>query len=393
MTSKPYLPINVHSGYAPIRVAWLLPVAWFYWQPAICEYARFFPNTTVFTGLFPGFAKGIEGTLNIEVVGKFRVIEINRDEDSYGDNFTYLSPSIIGYLWQFRPQVIFASSFGVWTILALLLKPLLRCRVIIAYEGSSPGVDYRNSAARLFVRRLMVSMTDACITNSQAGSVYLREILKAQPERVRVQPYEIPDERTLPESNLVETPHQSELPRPVFLFVGHLIPRKGLPLLLQACAILQTRGYDRYTVQVIGDGTHQAELAAFCQEQHLEDRVQWVGRVPFDRIGNYFQAADVFVFPTQEDTWGVVTLEAMLMGKPVLCSTGAGTAELVRSGENGYVFAPDDPTKLADLMQQFLDNPDLIPFMGERSHQIMAEYTPVAAAQCLAELTQLVMAT
>jgi glycosyltransferase involved in cell wall biosynthesis len=385
MTSK-----SDRKSAESIRVAWLLPVAWFYWQPAISEYARFFPNTTVFTGLFPGFAKGIEGTLNIEVVGKFRVIEINRDEDSYGDNFTYLSPSIIGHLWRFRPQVIFASSFGVWTILALLLKPLWWWRVIIAYEGSSPGVDYRNSAVRLFVRRLMVWLADACITNSQAGSVYLREILKAKPDRVFVQPYEIPDERTLPESTPVEL--ASALARPIFLFVGHVIPRKGLPLLLQACAILQTRGYDRYTVQVVGDGTHQAELAVFCQEQHLSDRVQWVGRVAFDRIGTYFQAADVFVFPTLEDTWGVVTLEAMLLGKPVLCSTGAGTAELVRSGENGYVFAPDDPMKLADLMQQFLDNPDLIPIMGARSQQIMAEYTPVAAAQCLAGITELVMA-
>jgi glycosyltransferase involved in cell wall biosynthesis len=375
-----------------LRIAWLLPVAWFYWQPALSEYARIFPNTTVFTGLFPGFAKGIEGTLAVEVVGKFRVVEINRDEGSYGDNFTYLSPSIIGHLWRLKPQVIFASSFGVWTILALLLKPLFWWRVIIAYEGSSPGVDYRNSALRLFVRRLMVWLADACITNSQAGSVYLREILQAKSDRVFVQPYEIPDERTLPDSTPVETSPQPELSRPVFLFVGHVIPRKGLPLLLQACTILKARGYEHYTIQVIGDGTQQAELAAFCQEQHLSDRVQWVGRVAFDRIGTYFQAADVFVFPTLEDTWGVVTLEAMLLGKPILCSTGAGTAELVRSGENGYVFAPDDPTKLADLMQQFLDNPDLIPAMGDRSKQIMAEYTPVAAARCLAEVTKLVIA-
>ncbi|NJL43598.1 MAG: glycosyltransferase, partial [Pseudanabaena sp. SU_2_4] len=183
-----------------------------------------------------------------------------------------------------------------------------------------------------------------------------------------------------------------DLQRPVFLFVGHVIPRKGLPLLLQACAALQTRGYEQYTLQVVGDGTQQQELEAFCQEHHLSDRVQWIGRVAYDQIGNYFHNADVFVFPTLEDTWGVVTLEAMLLGKPILCSKGAGTAELVVHGENGYVFTPDDPDKLADLMQKFLDEPGLIPAMGERSKQIMAQYTPVAAAQCLAEITKLVMA-
>jgi glycosyltransferase involved in cell wall biosynthesis len=376
-----------------LRIAWLLPVAWFYWQPAISELTKIFPNTTVFTGLFPGHAKGLEATLNVEVVGEFKVIEIARDENGYGDNFTYLSPKIIGHLLKLRPQVIFSSSFGIWTIIALLLKPLLWWRVIIAYEGCSPGVDYRNSAARLLIRRLMVWMADACITNSEAGDRYLIEILNAQPDRVFVQPYEIPDEHTLPGIAAGAQPQNLEqLQHPVFLFVGHLIPRKGLPLLLQACTLLQARGYQQFTLLVVGNGSHQPELETFCQEHHLSDRVQWIGRVPFDKIGTYFQAADVFVFPTQEDTWGVVTLEAMLLGKPILCSTGAGTSELVVSGENGYVFAPDDAEQLATLMQKFFDEPALIPKMGARSQQIMAQYTPVAAAQCLAEVTELVMA-
>jgi glycosyltransferase involved in cell wall biosynthesis len=376
-----------------LRIAWLLPVAWFYWQPAISELTKIFPNTTVFTGLFPGHATGLEDTLKVEVVGEFKVIEIDRDENGYGDNFTYLSPKIIGNLLRFRPQVIFSSSFGVWTILALLLMPLLRWRVIIAYEGSSPGVDYRHSAARLFVRRLMVGMAAACITNSRAGGEYLIDILSADKARVFVQPYEIPDEHTLPGHNPVATPKSIEgQQRPIFLFVGHLIPRKGLPLLLQACATLQTRGYENYTLQIVGNGEQQSELETFCREHALTDRIEWVGRVPFDRIGTYFHHADVFILPTMEDTWGVVTLEAMLLGKPILCSTGAGTAELVVPGENGYVFAPDDADRLADLMQRFVDEPALIPAMGARSQQIMEQYTPVAAAHCMADVTKLVMA-
>jgi glycosyltransferase involved in cell wall biosynthesis len=391
MTSKSCLQLNNQ-----IHVAWLLPVAWFYWQPALSEYAKLFPKTTVFTGLFPGFAKGIEGTLQVEVVGKFRVIEINEDQRSYGDNFTYLSPKIVNYLFKLKPKVIFTSSFGVWTILALLFKPLFWWRVVIAYEGSSSGVDYRNSAIRLLVRRLMVWMADAYITNSHAGGDYLIEILNAKKDRVFVQPYEIPDERTLPASSRSKdaniVPNIVLSPRPVFLFVGQVIPRKGLYLLLQACALLLARGYKQYTLQVVGDGTQQGELEAFCQEHHLSDRVQWLGRIPFDQIRNYFDHADVFVLPTLEDTWGVVTLEAMLLGKPILCSKGAGTSELVVDGENGYVFTPDDPDKLADLMQKFLDEPNLISAMGDRSKEIMSQYTPTAAAQCLAKITELVMA-
>jgi glycosyltransferase involved in cell wall biosynthesis len=156
--------------------------------------------------------------------------------------------------------------------------------------------------------------------------------------------------------------------------------------------MLKNRGYDNYTLLVVGDGSQREELEAFCLEHHLSDRVRWVGRVDYDRIGHYFEQADVFVFPTLEDTWGVVTLEAMLLGKPVLCSKGAGTSELVVHGENGYVFTPDRPEELADLMQKFLDDPDSIPVMGARSRQIMAQYTPEAAATCLAQIAEIVMA-
>jgi glycosyltransferase involved in cell wall biosynthesis len=376
-----------------LRIAWLLPVAWFYWQPTLSEFVRLIPNTTVFTGLFPGFAKGLEGTIEVKVIGKFQIIEIKRDDNSYGDNFTYLSPAIVDHLLKLRPQVIFSSSFGIWTVLALLLKPLFWWRVIVAYEGSSPGVDYRNSAIRLLVRRLMVWLADACITNSLAGRAYLIDVLKAKPDRVFSQPYEIPDEKTLPNSSQqIEIEESlSSWQRPVFLFVGHLVPRKGLQLLLNACAVLKERGYENYTLVVVGDGFQRQELETFCGQHDLGDRVKWAGRINYDQIGSYFQNADVFVFPTLEDTWGVVTLEAMLFGKPVLCSKGAGTSELVVHGENGYVFAPDNPDELANLMQKFLDDPESIETMGERSKQIMAQYRPEAAAKCLAQVTEIVM--
>jgi len=374
-----------------IRVVWLLPVAWFYWQPTLSELAQFFPQTKVFTGLFPGFANGLEGKLDVEVVGRFRVIEINRNEDSYGDNFTYLSPSIIGHLLKTRPHIIFSSSFGVWTILALMLKPLLWYRVVIAYEGSSPGVDYRNSPLRLFVRRLMVWMADACITNSHAGKSYLVDVLNAPKDQVFVEPYEIPDERTLPGESPEVSQNFEHLQRPIFLFVGHLIPRKGLPTLLEASAMLRSRGYSDFTILVVGSGDQQAELEKFCQEHGLSDRVTWVGRVSYDKIGGYFKNSDVFVFPTQEDTWGVVALEAMLLGKPILCSKGAGTSELVMHGENGYVFSPQNVNELADLMQKLLDQPELIQKMSQRSREIMARHTPEASAQCLAEIVKQVV--
>jgi glycosyltransferase involved in cell wall biosynthesis len=371
-----------------LRIAWLLPSVFFYWQPSLKELAQLIPQTTVFTSSWYGPTPETESALTVKLVGKLKVIKLTQSSTGYGSEFTYLSPSILGPLLQFKPHVIFSNSFGVWTILALFLKPLGKWRVVIAYEGSSPSVDYRNSPLRLWLRRLMVRLADACITNSRAGRAYLTEILNAPPDSVFVQPYEVPDPKAL--SGYSEDVDQSQLRlnSPVFLFVGHIVPRKGLHLLLEACAVLQQQGCDRYTLLVVGDGAQREELESLIKTYRLGDRVQWTGRVEYSHLGAYFHQADVFILPTLEDTWGVVVQEAMILGKPVLCSKRAGAAELITPGENGFVFDPEQPDQLAQLMRQFIEDPSLSRLMGEKSQQAMTHHTPTAAGKFLAQVAE-----
>jgi glycosyltransferase involved in cell wall biosynthesis len=235
----------------------------------------------------------------------------------------------------------------------------------------------------------MLRMADACITNTQAGRSYLIDILQAAPKKVFVHPYEVPDREAL-----VRAPDANEmvgLPRPIFLFVGSIIPRKGLHLLLEACALLHQQGDKNYSLVIVGDGVQKPELEKFCQERNLNDCVRWVGRVDYDRLGAYFRQADVFVLPTLEDTWALVVLEAMVIGKPVICSRQAGAAELVIEGENGYCFDPDDVKRLAEILNQFIADPQLVRSMGQRSQEIMAKYSPEAAAKFLADVTAFVI--
>lgn len=369
------------------KIAWLLPVAWFYWQPAISEFTKQFSQTKVFTALFPGFDQGYEDTLDVQVVGQFKMVGAAPKSASYASRFTSLSPGIVGYLFQFKPQLIFSSSFGIWTILALLFKPIGRWKVVIVYEGSAPGVDFRNSPFRLAIRKSMIRAADACISNSKAGKNYLTEILNAPEESAFCQPFEIPAPKSLLENH--PSVDISSLPtkRPIFLFVGRIMQRKGLHTLLQACSLVKAKGYHDWTLLVVGDGEQREHLEQFCQTHNLDQNVQWLGRVDYSQIAAYFNYADVFVLPTQEDTWGVVILEAMLLGKAILCSGGAGSSELVIEGENGYIFAPQDSTKLAELMQTFLQDSSLAAKMGEQSKQLMSAYTPEIAGQFLADVT------
>ena len=296
------------------RIAWLVSTGFFYWHPTFSEFARLFPQTTVFTSVWKGYAPGLEDSFNVEVVSGQKGFQITEPSEGYGLYFTYLPLNIVNRLLRFKPDLIFSNSFGVWTILALLFKPLGKWRVVIAYEGSSPDVDWRNSPPRLAVRRAMVKAADAFITNSQAGKSYLIEILKAKADRVFAQPYEVPDPNILMKDSEKCEFNFSYLQQPTFLFVGSLEPRKGINFLLEACAILEKQKVNNYTLLIVGDGSEREEMEALSRSLNLTDRVKWLGRVQYTQLGRFFQAASVFVFPTLEDTWGVVISEAMLFG-------------------------------------------------------------------------------
>lgn len=378
------------------RIALLLPTVELgaYWQPVLEELTNLSDQTILYTGRpWPGFDLQAGNNSAVKVVGKTMRVTANKEKTDYSGGVMFLSPGIIRYLFQFKPHVVFTSGFSAWTVLALLFKPFGKWRLVLAWEGSSPNVDFRHSKVRSFLRSMMAWFADALITNSHGGEEYLIQFLGVQKDKVRRRAYMVPDlksllqvPKTFDTKNIV--PQQQH---PVFLYVGRIEQRKGLYCLLQACAILKQQKYCNYTLQIVGRGPQQEDLESFCTDKNIQDCVNWVGWVDYSNLGVYFQNADIFVFPSLEDTWGMVVLEAMAFGKPILCSKWAGASEMVIDGENGYVFDPYNPETLAEAMKRFIDNPHLISSMGQNSQQLISQHTPVAAANFFAQTAAYVL--
>ena len=379
---------NAQSKVKSPRVAMLFQGAGHYWQPILSEFADILPQTKVFTPAWTGFLPGFEDSFEVVKVGKMTVAVKDKSAKGYSPSFTYMSPRIILHLLRYRPEVIFSTAFSLWTLLASVLKIIFRWRTVVVFDGSSPGVDRLDSKLRFLVRRLIVKLTDAFITNTEAGKEYLTKVIGVEDSRVFVRPYLIPHPKTYQE--IAAAPLDRDLKHPVFICAGKLIPRKGVLELLQACLHLQRQGYEDYSVVFAGDGIQREELEAFVKTHSLEQQVRFLGNVEYEQMGNYYRQADVFVFPTLEDVWGLVTVEAMMFGMPILCSKWAGSAEIVEPGNNGHVFDPHSPEELAKLMSQFIDRPELIASMGEKSQQIMTRHQPAAVSQFMAEIVDFV---
>ena len=384
---------NINEASSLRRIAWLFPSLHLgnYWHPVLKAFTQDYPKSKVYTGVWPGYAPGYEETFAVEVVGQMRFIDRTQQKASYGRGFIYVSPGILRPLFRDRPNIVFVSGFSLWTLLLLLFKPIGCWKVVVMYDGSSPTVDYLDAPMRLALRKLMTHAIDGFITNSAAGKNYLTQSLNADSRRVFSKPYQVPDSRALLQRTEQATIEDFPLRSLTFLFVGQLIPRKGIQTLLEACQQLKAQGEKNFSLLVIGEGNQQESLQEYCKANELDAHVHWLGRVDYGDLGGYFQRSDVFILPTLEDVWGMVVLEAMALGKPILCSRQAGASELVVEGKNGYLINPQDATAIAEAMLHFIEHPERIKEMGQASQELIAQYTPETAAQFLSEVTDVVL--
>jgi glycosyltransferase involved in cell wall biosynthesis len=166
-----------------------------------------------------------------------------------------------------------------------------------------------------------------------------------------------------------------------FIFVGRLWEGKGLEHLLQALHRVQAASAEPVSLLLAGDGGAEAALRALCRARGLRN-VAFAGFVQKQALPEYHAAADVFVFPTLGDPYGLAVDEAMASGLPVISTSAAGEIRArVREGINGYVVPPADSAALAHRMLALARDAQLREAMGEQSRALVAGHTPLAWAE------------
>jgi len=150
---------------------------------------------------------------------------------------------------------------------------------------------------------------------------------------------------------------------PNILFVGRHEPRKGLLDLLKAHRILRKAGYgDR--LLVVGSGPQEREARRYVATRGLQE-VEFLGRVTDAEKAQLFRTADVYVAPaTGGESFGIVLLEAMAAGAPIVASDIHGYKGVVRRGREGLLVQPREPAQLAAAIGRLLDDPALRAEMG-----------------------------
>jgi glycosyltransferase involved in cell wall biosynthesis len=155
---------------------------------------------------------------------------------------------------------------------------------------------------------------------------------------------------------------------PLVLTVQRLWARKGVTTFLDAAALV-AREIPSARFLIVGEGPERAALERHAAALGVAERVTFVGRKPNHELPAYYAAADVFAFHTLHEGLGIVLLEALASGCPVVTTAAGGTVDIVRDGDTGLLVPPADPPAFAAAVIRVLRDPALRSALRERARR------------------------
>jgi D-inositol-3-phosphate glycosyltransferase len=162
----------------------------------------------------------------------------------------------------------------------------------------------------------------------------------------------------------------------VILFVGRIEPLKGIDILISAAA--QLHEDENFIVLIVGGDARAAaeigQLRAQAERLGVDHHISFVGSVEHDQLPLYYNAADVCVVPSYYESFGLVAVESMACGTPVVASRVGGLTTTVRDGETGYLIPWRCPEPFAERLELLLDNDELRASFGRAGREAVERF-------------------
>ncbi|SES33325.1 Glycosyltransferase involved in cell wall bisynthesis [Vreelandella subterranea] len=282
----------------------------------------------------------------------------------------------------FAPQVIHVHH-PFWIGRAgQLLGRLLRVPVVYTYHTRLehyahyvplPGPLFRNLISHALVKRF-ANGCDAVIVPTSSAEEYMRIIGVKQP--IFVQPTGIEYARfATADSATLDTLRQRYRleGKRVLVSISRLSKEKNIDFMLDGLALLRDSSEHDFHLLLLGEGHDHERLQARIEVLGLSKHVTLVGAVPPDEVACYCHLAELFVFASRSETQGMVVLEAMAAGLPVVVIRSSGIEDIVQHGVNGYKTAPD-PQAWCGRIDTLLSDDTLKARMSEQASHCAAEH-------------------
>lgn len=305
----------------------------------------------------------------------------------YGSRKTYEETKVaakVFFVWKalnrLRPTVVIISGYydaASWTAWFWA-----RCNCVpkIVWAESN-RFDHRRYWPVETLKRYFIRNCEAANVYGTTNAEYLQD-LGMPPSRIWTKRATVDTELF----KLVDRPPKRGSVR-VLLFVGRFSQEKNIPFLLRAFAALRDESpTPRLLLRLVGYGPLESHLRTVCAELNLDATVEFRGPLSQKELPAIYHDADALVLPSLHETWGLVVLEAMACGLPVLVSRRCGCAKDVVTAETGWMFSPHKQSELTEAIRALSRTPEgELREMGIRASQLAAQYSPRHAADVVAD--------
>lgn len=259
-------------------------------------------------------------------------------------------------------QVIFAN----WSICGFIAGIVGRLRgipVVTAFRGADVNL-VKNSFFNHWLLAFTIALSHRAVTVSTALAIVLTHRYPRWAGRIRMIPNGIDDGLLCLERLPPRTKVKLRL-----VFIGSLIPRKGIETILRALVTLPTD----INLKIVGEGDQRKTLEEFCIISGINSRIEFTGGLPPESIPMIFQESDVLVLASYSEGRPNVVLEGLAAGLAVIATNIEGTSELIMEGQTGLLFPPGNEDALSSCIQRLYQDSALCRRLGEKGRQWIKE--------------------
>ena len=253
------------------------------------------------------------------------------------------------------------------------------CGMLIAKEYKKPlvvtihGQDFqhtifKNKKCKVNIEKTINSSKKVIVVSDKLKKIG-ENLLKINKEKVTVIPNGINLEDNVNEKSILLREYEN---KKIILSVSHLKKSKGIQLNLKAIS-KNIKKYNNLFYIIVGSGKEKGELEKFSKQLCIQNNVEFVGEIPHKKVMEYMSICDIFSLPSYNEGFGVVYLEAMANGKPVIGVKGQGIDSIVEHKKNGMLVKPKDIDSLNKALTYLIENPQVAKKMGERARKLILE--------------------
>ena len=229
-------------------------------------------------------------------------------------------------------------------LLGLMVKCIRRVPLVVTSHGGDINDMAERNGINKFFTAVILKFSDAIITVSEDIKKKIVARYAIPTEKVRV--------INMGVNSKIFKPFPREEPEEkiILLFVGRLERVKGLDIILESLLYLPQEVH----LLVIGEGREKGKYKRFVRDKGLQKRVEFLGGFPQEKLPFMYSQAHLTVIPSREESFGLVGLESMSCGTPVIASSRGGLTEYIKDGINGFLVPSEEPAAWSEKISKVL---------------------------------------